>query len=465
MTLGLRRGLSIALLILLAPVGCRPRVPAGAASSNATAMGSWDAWRDLTPLVSIARDHAPAPAVSALERASALLRDGKAASADRALSAASGGAGHHWVAVARGDIAALHFTLCIRGVALRLADGTTPSATERQADYSEQTRVEPGDVSVEATLVNLDAAVNSGEPALSTQARIARARLAAFAQQCAANEGVGDMARQVVEGDLATLAAEGHLTPDLAYMWAGVQMTRFSGSAARPFLLQAKEGGFNHPAVTFMLAAIALEQRELDQADELAKLAAAMYTEGRDLEHQAETRFLQGEIARARKQPKAARAHYEAALALEPRHSASILARAEIDLASDDGVAVAGLQRGMSALLLGAPTAAQPDGKPDGKLDAETARLAANNLEQLLVLATEPHQVQMVRDALLERIDDEADPMRRGLRYFFAAMLDVRLREYQIARGHGVLAREEFVDSGVHPPIDIEAFLTRLGDG
>jgi tetratricopeptide (TPR) repeat protein len=336
---------------------------------------------------------------------------------------------------------------------LRLTDGTTPSPTDRQADYSEATRVEPGDVSVEATLVNLDAAVNSGEPALSTQARIARARVAGFAQQCAANENVGEMAQQVVESDLATLAAEGHLTPDLAYMWAGVQMTRFSGSAARPFLLQAKEGGFDHPAVTFMLAAIALEQRELDQADELAKAALAMYSDVGDRPHLAETHFLQGEIARARKQPKAARTHYEEALKLDPMHTASILARAELDLGTDAETAVIGLQRGMTKLLL------------DGSLDAERARVAASNLEELLVLATEPHQIQMVRDALLQRIDNEGDAMRRGLRYFFAAMLDVRLREYQIAHGHGVLAKEEFATSGVQPPIDIEAFLAKLGNG
>ncbi len=436
-----------------APVACRPRVPPGAAGSSATAMGHWQKWRDLEPLVDVAKDHAPPPAVTALERASALLREGKAASADRALADASGGAGHHWIAVARADVAALHFTLCIRGVALRLTDGVTPSPTDRKADYSEGTRVEPGDVSVEATLVNLDAAVDSGEPALSTQARIARARLAGFAQQCAANERVSEMAREVVEVDLATLAAEGHLTPDLAYMWAGVQMTRFSGSAARPFLLQAKEGGFDHPAVTFMLAAIALEQRELDQAEELAKAAAAIYAEVGDREHQAEARFLQGEIARARKQPKAARNHYEAALGLEPTHSASILARAELDVQTDNEAAIIGLQRGMVPLML------------SGTLDAEQARVAAGNLEQLLVLATEPHQIQLVRDALLGHIDNEPDAMRRGLRYFFAAMLDVRLREYQIAHGHGVLAKEEFAESGVEPPIDIEAFLARLGNG
>ncbi len=439
-------------LVAAAPLGCRGRVPAGSADSNATAMGSWNEWRDLSPLVEIAKTHAPEAAAAAIDRASALLRENKAASADRALAAVSGSAGHHWIAVARADVVALHFSLCIRGVALRIEDGATPSPTDRKADFSEQTRVEPGDVSVEATLVNLDAAVASGEPALATQARIARARVAAFAQQCAANQNVGEMAQSVVESDLATLAAEGHLTPDLAYLWAGVQMTRFSGSAARPFLLQAREGGFDHPAVTFMLAAIALEQGELDEADEQAKAAAAVYADTGDREHQAEVRFLQGEIARARKQPKAARTHYEAALAIDAKHSASILARAELDIATDNETAIIGLQRGIKSLLL------------DGKLDEASARVAATNLEQLLVLAIEPHQIQLVRDALLQRIDDEGDAMRRGLRYFFAAMLDVRLREYQVAHGHGVLAKEEFAESGVKPPIDIEAFLGRLAE-
>jgi tetratricopeptide (TPR) repeat protein len=448
----IRRAL-VLVLALAMPLGCRPRVPAGSADSDATAMGHWDEWRDLSPLVEIARTHAPQSAADAIDRASALLRENKAASADRALAVVSGGAGHHWIAVARADVVALHFSLCIRGVALRIEDGARPSATDRKADFSENTRVEPGDVSVEATLVNLDAAVSSGEPALATQARIARARVAAFAQQCAANQNVGEMAQQVVESDLATLAAEGHLTPDLAYLWAGVQMTRFSGSAARPFLLQAKEGGFDHPAVTFMLAAIALEQRELDQADEYAKAAAAVYVETGDVEHQAEVRFLQGEIARARKQPKAARTHYEAALAIDATHSASILARAELDIAADEETAILGLQRGLKALLL------------EGALDETTARVAATNVEQLLVLALEPHQIQLVRDALLQRIDDESDAMRRGLRYFFAAMLDVRLREYQVAHGHGVLAKEEFATSGVRPPIDIEAFLGKLREG
>jgi tetratricopeptide (TPR) repeat protein len=416
-------------------------------------MGDWHAWRDLSPLVEIVRDHAPEPAVGAIERASNLLREGKPRSADRVLADASGGAGHHWVAVARGDLAALHFSLCIRGVAWRLIDGTTPSPTDRKADFAQGTRVEPGDISVEATLTNLDAAVASGEPTLVVQARIARARVAAFAQQCAATDQVAEMAQGVVEGDLATLAAEGHLTPDLAYLWAGVQMSRFSGSAARPFLLQAREGGFDHPAVVFMLAVIALEQRELDQAQELALEASEIYAKLGDRDHQAEGRYLLGEIARARKQPKLANEHYTAALAFDPTHGPSILASAAFEAEKDPEAAVKFVGKALAKLLL------------DGALDAQRAQQAAENVERLLTITTEPHQVQLVRDALLQEIDAEGDATRRGLRYFFAATLDVRLREYELAQGHGVLAKEEFADSGVAAPIDIEAFLEHLRQG
>jgi hypothetical protein len=52
--------------------------------------------------------------------------------------------------------------------------------------------------------------------------------------------------------------------------------------------------------------------------------------------------------------------------------------------------------------------------------------------------------------------------VRRGLRYFFAATLDVRLGEYEVAHGHGVLAKEEFAESGMAPPVDIEQFLQRV---
>jgi tetratricopeptide (TPR) repeat protein len=445
----MKRALVVAFVLVL---GCRSRVPTDPPGA-ATAMGDWSEWRDLSPLVEVVRDHAPEPAAVAIERASALLREGKPRSADRTLADASGGAGHHWIAVARGDLAALHFALCIRGVAWRLVDGQTPSPTDRKADFSEATRVEPGDISVEATLTNLDAAIAAGEETLGIQARIARARVAAFAQQCAPTDEVAQMAQSVVEADLATLAAEGHLTPDLAYMWAGVQMSRFSGSAARPFLLQAREGGFDHPAVIFMLAVIALELRELDQAEQLGKEATEVYAKLGDRQHQAEGRYLLGEIARAKKQGPRAREHYDAALALDPTHGPSILARADFEAQKDADSATQWIKRAMDKLWL------------DGALDAQKARAAAENIERLLSITTEPHQVQLVRDALLLQVDTEPDAMRRGLRYFFAATLDVRLREYEIAHGHGVLAKEEFAESGVQAPVDVEAFLSHLRQG
>ncbi len=446
------RRVLLALALVAAP-SCKNRVPPGG-TTNATAMGSWQEWRDLSPLVELAEHHAPPVAAKALVQAQTLLRAGKAREADGVLSQAADGAGQEWIAVARADLAALHFTLCIRGIAWRLQDGKDPSPTDRAVDFSEATRIEPGDVSVEATLTNLDIPLASKVPALVVQARIARARVAAFASQCAANEDVAEMAQHTVEGDLATLAAEGHLTPDLAYLWAGVQMSKFSPSAARPFLVQAREGGFDHPAATFMLAVIALEERELDRAEGLAKEAIAEYRAVKDDPHVAEGDYLLAEIARARKQPKTARKHYEAALRLHPIHAPSILALATLAQATD------GADAGASVIH-----AALPKLMLTGALDETTARTAADNLADLLALAIEPAHVQLVRDALLDDIDAEPDAMRRGLRYFFAATLDVRLREYEAAQGHGVLAREEFSTSTVVPPVDVDKFLEHVTAG
>jgi tetratricopeptide (TPR) repeat protein len=433
-----------------AGIACKSRVPSGAPGS-ATAMGHWDEWRDLSPLVDIARTHVGGRMVQDLEEASALLREGKAASADKRLSQVADSSGRHWIAVARANLAALHFEVCIRGVAWRLGDSGAPSPTEREIDFSEETRIAPGDVSVEALLTNLDAALASDVPALVTQARIARARVAAFAQRCAANEEVSEMAQRTVEADLAVLAAEGHLTPDLAYLWAGVQMNRFSGSAARPFLLQAKEGGFDHPAVTFMLAIIALEERDLDKADALAEEAHRTYEAIGDLENGAEAIFVRGEVARARGDKKQARVLYTATLKQSPLHLPSMLAITGLVHASrGEHDAVDYLHGRLPTLLL------------KGPLDERAARQAASNLEGLVILATEPIMAQICRDALLQGIDDESDPMRRGLRYFYAATLDVRLREYEVAHGHGVLAREELQSADVRSPIDVQSFLDRL---
>jgi hypothetical protein len=197
-------------------------------------MGSWPAWQELTPLIEVAEAHVDQRALAALEEARELLREGKARSADAALSKASSSAGRHWIAVARADLAAMYFTTCIRGVAWRLPDG--PGPHERSVDYDPRTKIAPGDLSVEALLTNLDDAIEAGKgsPALATQARIARVRVTSFAASCPPNPEVETRAVAIMKSDLATLAAEKHLTPDLAYVWASLQLQEYSGAAARP---------------------------------------------------------------------------------------------------------------------------------------------------------------------------------------------------------------------------------------
>ena len=54
----------LAAALAVVPAGCRNSVPPGGA--GATAMGEWNEWYDLGPLVDVAKSHAPSPAVAAL---------------------------------------------------------------------------------------------------------------------------------------------------------------------------------------------------------------------------------------------------------------------------------------------------------------------------------------------------------------------------------------------------------------
>lgn len=446
--------LLVACLIFIPGAGCKrgSKTPTAAGGAqDSAAMGTWNAWLDLAPLLEVARSHAPPTTVTAIEKSSKLLRAGKARSADRELALLADSDGRHWISIARADLAALYFTRCIRGVVWRLEDIDPKSTPTRQSDFNEATPIEPGDVSVEAMLTNLDAAIANQLPALQIQGRIARARVTAYSARCAANDDVQELSEGILKGDLATLAAEGHLTPDLAFLWAGVQMADYSGTAAKPFLLLAKEGGYTDPAVIYMLGVIALEQRELDRADAHASESAALYAKLGDREQQAQSLFLRGEVARVRKDPKAARTHYEAAQKLSPGHAAAILGVTRLVLAGEGpSQAVSQLQKQLPQLLFAGP------------LKGDKVLQAADNLEAVAQLANEGELAVVLRDTLLAEVDLEPDPVRRGLRYFMAATIDARLGEYANARAHAVLARDEFKTADIPLPIDVDAFLARI---
>lgn len=448
------RAAVLALCAALLAGGCKrgasePPV-AGSAAASAAAMGTWPEWRDLTPLVEAARAHATKPTIAALERARGLLREGKARAADRALAELADSDGRHWIATARADLASLYFTVCLRGIAWRLPE-TIEAHNRRSVDFDEGVKIEPGDVAIEALLTALDGAVDSQVPALSTQGRIARARTTAYVGRCAPNDDVAQLAQAIFKSDLAQLAAEGHLTPDLAYLWGGVQLGEYSGAAARPFLLQAREAGFDDPAVPYMLAVIALEQRELEQAEKYAKEAITAFTALKDPVQEAQAHFVVGEIARARKDGKAALGGYEAALKRDPEHTAALLGLVRVHLEEDGEIAAT---RALSARLRGI--------LGEGELGADKAKAAADTLESMVILIAEPPIASACRAALLQDIDGEPDALRRGLRYYFAATLDIRLAEFQSAKGHAVLARDEIAESGAEAPVDVEDLLRNL---
>jgi tetratricopeptide (TPR) repeat protein len=421
-------------------------------------MGSWPDWQDLTPLLEVAKAHVDPAAFVLMEEAQQLLREGKAKSADQVLARAANSSARHWIAVARANVAALNFTTCIRGVAWRLPDD--PGPHQRQVDYNPDTRIGPGDLSVEALLTNLDAAVDAGKDsvALITQARIARVRVTGFVASCPANPEVAKRATAVMNSDLATLAAEHHLTPDLAYLWAGLQIQTYSGAAARPFLLQALEGGFDDPSVKYMLAAISFEQSELAEAETLAAEAAAGYEQLGDPGQRAQVAFLRGEIGLAADDFDRAQKHYEESLALLPNHTGAMLGLAEVERDRSGSLAASERLHGLIAkLMLG-----------EQELDERLASGLVDDLESLVIIANadEIELAQITRDALLLDIDVEPDPFRRGLRYFYAAALEVRLGEYELARGHAATAGLEFEDSalGVPSKANPREFLDRLAE-
>jgi tetratricopeptide (TPR) repeat protein len=437
-------------------LGCAGK--SGARRAVEVPMGSWPAWQDLSPLIEVAEAHVDEPTLAVLEQARVLLREGKAHSADQILARASSSAGRHWIAVARADLASIYFTTCIRGVAWRLPDG--PGPHERTVDYDPATKVGPSDLSVEALLTNLDDALEAGKEsaALVTQARIARVRVSAFAASCPANAEVERQAAAIMNSDLATLAAESHLTPDLAYMWAGVQMQTYSGAAARPFLHQALEGGFDDPAVTYMLAAIAYEQGELDSAESLAATAAERYEQLGDVVQRAQISALRGEIAFAAKQHETAEKHFNVAIELLPDHTGAMLGLAELERARNGPLAASEqLSKSVRALTRGAD-----------ELDEGEALEMIDELESLVILASGGaiEIAQITRDAMLFQIDLEPDPLRRGLRYFYAAALEVRLADYDSARGHAATAAMEFEETWLTIPAkaDPRIFLDRLAE-
>jgi len=417
-------------------------------------MGSWTEWQVLEPLLEVAKHQIDDDTATSLKEASELLGRGQALKADEVLRRHTTGTARQWVSVARADLLALHFTKCVRGVAWRLEnfDPKADTPPGRSLDMSPDAVVGPGDISVEATLTNLEDAVASTNSALATQARIARVRMTTFVSSCPPNDAVARMAEGYLRSDLATLAANGHLTPDLAYVWAGIQMQEYSGAAARPFLEQARAGGFDDPSVDYLLAAIALELREYEEADRLAAAAAARYAEFGDTMQQSQARFIQGESARERGESAAAQEHYEAALKLHRGHAAAVIGLARLAQASSGETAGVELVAKRLPQLLGT-----------GPSDRASAERAARNLEALVVLTDgDLPMSEVVRDAMVEDVDDDDDAIRRGLRYFYAATLDARLGDYERARGRAAVALTEFEDASVDPPVDARKFLDRL---
>lgn len=422
---------------------------------------TWAAWHVLEPLIRDAQYAVDEGTLKKMKEAAGLLNEQRPRKADAVLQSAAAGASPHWVAVARANLAALHFERCVRGVAWRLPEGPPAEADAivgRSMDFDPDTRIEPGDVSVEATLTALDTAVQSAERdsqgALLRHARIARARVAGYTVRCAPNEEVAQRADEVMRADLATLAAQDELTPDLAYIWAGLQYELYSPQAARPFLLDAAARGFDDPSVDLLLASIAIDGNDFVEAKTRATAALEAYRQLGVAELAARALATRGEAQRRLKQFDAAASDFQAARKLDPMSIEAIVGNTRVVLARDGEVAAATALYGDAIALMGADT-----------VDPETLPDAAARLEALIVAANADLELaQVARDAMLREVDLDDDVLRRALRYYFAATLDVALGDYDAARGHAATAETEFESYGLEAPPGVRALLDNLGN-
>jgi len=167
---------------------------------------------------------------------------------------------------------------------------------------------------------------------------------------------------------------------------------------------------------------------------------------------EAQCWFIRGEVERERDQPKRARERYEHAMKLMPAHVAAMVGVAGLERERAGNEAAIGyLHAQLSNLVL------------EGELDEDRARTADANVQALVILTNEDLDLaEISRDALLLEIDAEPDPFRRGLRYYYAATLDVRLGDYTRARGHGAFARDELAESKLGELVDVARFLEHL---
>ena len=86
-------------LVVLGAGACKGKgkgdPPEAGSAQDSAAMGSWNAWLDLGPLLEVARSHAPPKTIAAIEQASKQLKDGKARTADKGLAMLADGDGRH----------------------------------------------------------------------------------------------------------------------------------------------------------------------------------------------------------------------------------------------------------------------------------------------------------------------------------------------------------------------------------
>lgn len=431
------RACFLAIVMALVPAwvpglyGCAP-------SYRPVTASPWGQWLGMDLPVKIAKSRVSKEQGRHFERFATEVQAGRYAPGLTALSLAQKDPkGRDWALVLQGHLAGLHTRACHEGQWLRF------------------TPYHPKDTTQLSMIKLLDALAplaSNKDEVLARQAQIAQIRVMVIARDCPGSRIVQHRAQERLPVLLGTLAdAQGAtLPPDLAYLWATLQLEQRQWSQARHWTSLARKQGFDDPRTTLTLAQSWYGQQDFARAQELAvKGANAIPESMASLKAHAWTLAARAalglnDIPLARRHLQRAyqaKADHPDALALEVR----LYAKTPLDCHETLAAKLAPLWPGASTDL---------------------SSLSWTLDEMLMQLDQDgPEALQCMAEALTWNIDGEAKPLLRAIRYYYAATIDARLGNQESALGRALLARGELESAGSPKhPFPVQALIDALKD-
>lgn len=399
---------------------------------------AWGQWLGMDLPVKVAKSRVPKALGRHFQRFATEVQAGRYAPGLTALALAQQDPkGREWAWVLKGHLAGLHTRDCQEGQWLRF------------------TPYHPKDTTKLSMIQLLDALAPLAahkDQVLARQAQIAQVRVMVIARDCPGSRIVQRRARERLPVILGTLAdAQGAtLPPDLAYLWATLQLEREQWSQARHWTSLARKQGFDDPRTTLTLAQSWYGQQDYARAENLAVQGAKSIPNSMP-SLQAHAWTLAARAALGLKKQKRTRQHLKKAYKAQPQHPEALAI--EVQLLSETPLECHETLAQTLAPLWG-----------DATTQLSALSWALDGIMMELDQAG-PEALHCMASALAWNIDAEAKPMLRGIRYYYAATIAARLGDQESALGRALLARSEFESAGSPKhPFPVQALIDALKD-